>query len=215
MAVTLTATGDDRRALVRRGQTLEYITVGYNSIEGVVAIGSGLIAGSVALIGFGFDSAIEVISGLALLWRLYGDADEERRERFERRALRIVGISFLILAAYVLYDAAKSLIRREPPDESIVGIVLAAVSLIIMPLLVRAKRRVARAIGSAALAADATQTEICNWLSAILLGGLLLNATLGWWWADPVAALVMIPMIVKEGIEGLRGEHCDNCHVTH
>ena len=214
VAVTAIATGDDRRALVRRGQTLEYITVGYNSIEGIIAIGSGLIAGSVALIGFGFDSAIEVISGLALLWRLYGDAEEARRELVERRALRIVGVSFLILAAYVLYDAAKSLIRREAPEESIVGIVLAAVSLIIMPLLVRAKRRVARAIGSAALAADATQTEICTWLSAILLGGLLLNATLGWWWADPIAALVMIPMIVREGLEGLRGEHCDDCHVT-
>ncbi len=212
LAVLLNGT-EERRAQIRRGQLLEYFTVGYNCLEGVIAIVSGIIAGSIALVGFGFDSAIEVISGLALLWRLYGDADETRRERAEQRALRIVGASFLILAAYVVFDAIQSLIRRDAPDESMVGIVLAAVSLVVMPLLVRAKRRVARAIGSAALAADATQTQICTWLSAILLGGLLLNATLGWWWADPLAALIMVPMIVKEGLEGLRGEHCDDCHV--
>lgn len=210
VAVALPA--DDRRAQVRRGKQLEYLTVGYNSLEGLIAVASGLLAGSIALVGFGFDSVIEVISGLALLWRLYGDADESKRERVEQRALRIVGVSFLILAAYVLFDAGKSLVRREAPEESIVGITLAAVSLVVMPLLVRAKRRVARAIGSAALAADAQQTQICTYLSAILLAGLLLNATLGWWWADPIAALVMVPIIVKEGLEAVRGEHCDDCH---
>lgn len=203
---------DARRAQVQRGKFLEYITVGYNSLEGVIAVAFGLLAGSIALVGFGFDSIIEVISGLALLWRLYADVDEARRERVEQRALRIVGVSFMILAAYVAYEAITSLVRRDAPDESMVGIVLAAVSLVIMPLLVRAKRRVARAIRSAALEADAAQTQICTYLSAILLGGLLLNATLGWWWADPVAALVMLPIVVKEGWEALRGEHCDDCH---
>lgn len=203
---------DARRAQIRRGKLLEYFTVGYNSLEGVIAIAAGLFAGSIALVGFGFDSAIEVISGLVLLWRLYGDADESRRERIEARALRIVGISFFILGAYVTYDAIASLIRREAPEESIVGIVLAAISVVVMPLLVRAKRRVARSIGSRALAADASQTQICTYLSAILLGGLVLNAAAGWWWADPIAALVMVPIIVKEGWEAIRGEHCDDCH---
>ncbi len=211
VAATLNGT-EERRVQIRRGQLLEYFTVGYNSLEGVIAVAAGIIAGSVALVGFGFDSAIEVISGLALLWRLYGDADENRRERIEQRALRIVGVSFFILGAYVTFDAVKLLARREAPEESIVGIVLAAVSVVVMPLLVRAKRRVARSIGSAALNADATQTQICTYLSAILLGGLVLNAAVGWWWADPIAALVMVPIIVKEGWEGIRGEHCDDCH---
>jgi divalent metal cation (Fe/Co/Zn/Cd) transporter len=206
----MTAEAMERPALIRRGKLLEYATIGYNSLEGIIAIAAGLLAGSVALVGFGFDSVIEVISGATLLWRLYADVDEHRRERVEQRALRIVGWSFLLLAAYVLFDAGKALIRREPPDESIIGIVLAAVSLVVMPLLVRAKRRVARAIGSKALEADATQTAICTWLSAILLGGLLLNALAGWWWADPVAALVMIPIIVREGLEGIRGERCED-----
>ncbi len=203
---------EERRVQIRRGRLLEYFTVGYNSLEGVIAIAFGILAGSIALVGFGFDSVIEVISGFALLWRLYGDADESRRERMEERALRIVGVSFFILGAYVTFEAVKALVRREAPEESIVGIVLAAVSVVVMPLLVRAKRRVARSIGSAAMHADATQTQICTYLSAILLGGLVLNATLGWWWADPLAALVMVPIIVKEGWEAVRGEHCEDCH---
>ena len=206
----MTAEVMDRPAMIRRGKLLEYATIGYNSLEGVIAIAAGVIAGSVALVGFGFDSVIEVISGATLLWRLYADVDEARREQVEQRALRIVGVSFLLLAAYVLFDAGKALLRREPPDESIVGIVLAAVSLVVMPLLVRAKRRVAKAIGSRALDADATQTALCTYLSAILLGGLLLNAFAGWWWADPVAALVMVPIIVREGLEGIRGERCED-----
>lgn len=209
---TLLHGADDRRVQIRRGKLLEYFTVGYNSLEGIVAIAAGMFAGSIALIGFGFDSAIEVISGCALLWRLYGDADESRRERIEQRALRIVGVSFFLLGAYVTFDAVKSLLRHEAPEESIVGIVLAAVSVVVMPLLVRAKRQVARSIGSAALRADAMQTQICTYLSAILLAGLGLNAAVGWWWADPLAALVMVPIIVKEGWEAVRGEHCDDCH---
>lgn len=208
----MTAEVIDRPALIRRGKLLEYATIGYNSLEGIIAIAAGLLAGSVALVGFGFDSVIEVISGATLLWRLYADVDETRREQVEQRALRIVGWSFLLLAAYVTFDAGKAIIRREPPDESMLGIVIAALSLVVMPLLVRAKRRVAAAIGSKALDADATQTALCTYLSAILLGGLLLNALAGWWWADPVAALVMVPIIVKEGLEGIRGERCeDDC----
>jgi divalent metal cation (Fe/Co/Zn/Cd) transporter len=204
----------NRPALIKKGRNLEYFTIGYNSLEGLIAVGAGLIAGSIALVGFGFDSLIEVTSGAVLLWRLHADVDEARRERVEAISLRIVGICFVVLAVYVSYDSVKSLIRREAPLESIVGIVLAAVSLIIMPLLVRAKRKVARGINSGALMADSKQTELCTYLSALLLGGLLLNALLGWWWADPVAALIMVPIIVKEGIEGLRGETCydDECH---
>ena len=205
----------NRADLVRRGRHLEYFTIGYNSLEGLIAILAGLFAGSIALVGFGFDSLIEVTSGAVLLWRLHSDVDEVRRERVEAIALRIVGACFVVLAIYVSYDSIKSLIRREAAEESLVGIVLATVSLIVMPLLVRAKRKVARGIKSYALMADSKQTELCTYLSAILLGGLLLNALLGWWWADPVAALIMVPIIVKEGIEALRGETCCDegaCH---
>ena len=205
----------NRDVLVRRGRKLEYFTIGYNSLEGLIAVAAGLMAGSIALVGFGFDSLIEVTSGATLLWRLHADVNEERRERVEAISLRIVGACFVLLAIWVTYDSIKSLIRRDAPEESLVGIVLAAVSLVIMPLLVRAKRKVARAINSGAMMADSKQTELCTYLSAILLGGLLLNALLGWWWADPVAALIMVPIIVKEGIEALRGETCCDegaCH---
>ncbi|MGI9067956.1 MAG: cation diffusion facilitator family transporter [Pyrinomonadaceae bacterium] len=197
-----------RPALIKKGRYLEYFTIAYNSLEGLIAVAAGLIAGSIALVGFGFDSLIEVTSGAVLLWRLHADVDEERRERVEAISLKIVGICFVVLALYVSYDSIKSLVRREVPEESLVGIVLAAVSLVIMPLLFRAKRRVARAIKSNALMADSKQTELCTYLSAILLGGLLLNAVVGWWWADSVAALVMVPIITKEGIEALRGDTC-------
>ena len=196
-----------RAHVVRRGRRLEYLTVAWNSLEGVVAVAAGLAAGSVALVGFGFDSVIEVSSGAALLWRLHMDAPEER-ERAERLALKLVGLSFLALAAYVAFDAVKSLLRREPPEASYVGIALAALSLVVMPLLARAKRGVAAKIKSRALEADSRQTDICAYLSAILLGGLALNAGFGWWWADPLAALVMTPIIVREGVEALRGETC-------
>jgi len=186
---------------------LEYFTIGYNSLEGLIAITAGLIAGSIALVGFGFDSLIEVTSGSVLLWRLHADVNEERRDRAEEISLRIVGACFILLAIYVSYDSVTSLIRREAPEESLVGIGL-AVSLVVMTLLVRAKRKVARAIKSKALIADSKPTELCTYLSAILLGGLLFNALLGWWWADPIAALVMVPIITKEGIEALRGDTC-------
>jgi divalent metal cation (Fe/Co/Zn/Cd) transporter len=193
---------------VRRGLLLEYLTVGWNSLEGIIAIAAGLAAGSIALVGFGLDSAIEVSSGLALLWRLRQDWNEERRERVERLTLRLVGLSFVALAAYVGWESAGALAGREPPDESLTGIVLAAVSVIAMPLLARAKRKVAAQLGSSAMTADAKQTEFCMYLSAILLAGLGLNALAGWWWADPAAALVMVPIIGREGIEALRGKTC-------
>lgn len=205
----------ERSKLVAKGRRLEYFTIAYNSLEGLIAVAAGLIAGSIALVGFGFDSLIEVTSGSILLWRLHADVDEARRERIEAISVRLVGACFIVLALYVTFDSVKALIRREAPGESIVGIVLAAVSLVVMPLLVRAKRRVASGINSRALMADSKQTELCTYLSAILLGGLVLNALLGWWWADPVAALIMVPIIVKEGLEGLRGETCCDegaCH---
>jgi divalent metal cation (Fe/Co/Zn/Cd) transporter len=198
----------DRAQLVSRGRKLEYFTIGYNSLEGIIAIVAGLIAGSIALVGFGFDSLIEVTSGGVLLWRLHADLNEAGRERVEAISLRIVGACFILLAVYVAFDSTKALWKHETQNESIPGIILAAVSVVVMPLLVRAKRKVARGIKSNALMADSKQTELCTYLSAILLGGLLLNALLGWWWADPVAALVMVPIIANEGIEALRGETC-------
>lgn len=173
-----------------------------------MALIAGFLAGSVALVGFGLDSAVEVSSGAVLLWRLRADAHEIRRERSERLALRLVGVCFIALAAYVGYEAVGSLISRSIPERSVVGIVLAAVSLVVMPILAKAKRRVAGWIDSSALVADARQTEFCTYLSAILLGGLLLNALFGWWWADPAAGLIMVPVILKEGVDGLRGKTC-------
>jgi divalent metal cation (Fe/Co/Zn/Cd) transporter len=198
----------DRSKLVQRGRALEYFTVAYNSLEGLISIVAGLIAGSVSLVGFGLDSAIEVTSGAALLWRLHQDGNESRRERLERISLRVVGWAFIALAAYITFDSGLTLARHEVPQRSIPGIVIAAISLVVMPLLAREKRRVARGISSAAMKADSRQTDFCTYLSAILLGGLLLNALLGWWWADPVAGLVMVPIIAKEGADAIRGRGC-------
>lgn len=200
----------DRADAVRHGRFLEYLTIIWNLIEGIVSVAAGLLAGSVALVGFGFDSFIESASGGALLWRLHLD-QPERREQAEKFALKLVGFSFLLLAAYVTVDAVKSLINREPPEATYLGIGIAALSLVVMPILARAKRRVAKTLHSHAMEADARQTDICTYLSAILLVGLLLNALFGWWWADPVAALIMIPIVAKEGIEALRGETCGDC----
>lgn len=202
-----------RAVVVRRGLRLEYLTIAWNSLEAVIAVFFGIIAGSIALVGFGLDSVIEVSSGTVLLWRLRADRHDERREHAERVALKLVGASFLALAAYVAVDAAKTLWLRESPEKSIVGIALAVVSLIVMPLLARAKRRVAADLSSRAMHADSRQTDLCAYLSAILLGGLVLNALLGWWWADPAAGIIMTPIIAFEGIKALRGEPCaDACH---
>jgi divalent metal cation (Fe/Co/Zn/Cd) transporter len=201
----------DRTPIVRRGRRLEYFTIAWNTLEGLVAVVAGAIAGSISLIGFGIDSFIEVTSGSVLLWRMSVDAEVHRRELNERQALRIVGVCFLLLAAYIAYESALDLWSRRAPERTIPGIILACVSLVVMPLLSRAKRKVGRALGSAAMHADAKQTEFCTYLSAILLAGLLLNALFGLWWADPVAALIMVPIITKEGIEGLQGKACDEC----
>jgi divalent metal cation (Fe/Co/Zn/Cd) transporter len=198
----------ERRATVQRGRRLEYFTIAWNTLEGLVAIAAGIIAGSVSLVGFGMDSFIEVASGAALLWRMSADADEQQRERIERIALRIVGACFLGLAVYVGYDAANDLLRKRAPEHSLPGIILACVSLVVMPLLSRAKQDVASNLKSAAMRADAKQTQFCTYLSAILLGGLVLNAAFNLWWADPVAGLVMVPIIAKEGVQGLRGDTC-------
>jgi divalent metal cation (Fe/Co/Zn/Cd) transporter len=198
----------DRASAVHRGTLLEYVTVAYNSLEGLIGIGAGLVAGSIALVGFGFDSIVEVTSGAALLWRLRADVDPARRERVEAASLHIVGICFLALALYIAYDSVRMLFGHDAPERSLPGIVLAMASLVVMPILARAKRRVARRIASSALAADARQTELCMYLSAILLAGLVLNAMFGWWWADPTAALLMVPVVVREGVKSLRGRAC-------
>jgi divalent metal cation (Fe/Co/Zn/Cd) transporter len=199
---------EQRVRATRAGRRLQYLTIAWNSAECAVALGAGFLAGSIALVGFGFDSAIEVASSLAAVWRLARDPDPERRERAERRTLRIIGACFLLLAAYVLYEAVEALWARQAPERSIVGIVLAALSLGAMPALAHFKRRIARRLDSGALEAETRQTEICAWLSAILLVGLGLNAWLGWWWADPVAALGMVPLIAWEGWQALSGRTC-------
>jgi divalent metal cation (Fe/Co/Zn/Cd) transporter len=208
-AASCSGTCGSRAADARRGRHLEYLSLGWSLTEAAVAIGAGLVAGSSALIGFGADSIIETFSGGILLWRLQSHEADERRERI---ALKIVGASFFLIAAYVAIDAARDLILRQAPHASLVGIILSVVTLIVMPLLARAKHRVAARLESRALRADSRQTSLCAWLSGILLCGLLLNALLGWWWADPVAALIMVPIIAREGIEALRGETCTACH---
>lgn len=193
----------DRAGLVRRGLLLSYFTIAYNSLEAVVALLAGLVSGSVALVGFGVDSAIEVTSSGASQWRLRRDLDENRRHRVEVITHRIIGASFLFLALYVSGDSIRSLVTRDAPDRSLLGIGLLLLSVAVMPILARAKHRVAVAMNSDALKADAMQTSLCAYLSVIALAGLGLNALFGWWWADPVAALAMVPIIVKEGWEGV------------
>jgi divalent metal cation (Fe/Co/Zn/Cd) transporter len=201
----------DRTTLARRGRRLEYFTIGWNLIEGGVAIAAGAMAGSISLVGFGVDSFIEVASGAALLWRMSVDADVHRREHNERVALRIVGLSLLALAIYIAYEGIRDLVTQQAPEHSIIGIVVACAALVVMPLLSRAKRAVGSVLDSRAMHADAAQTDFCAYLSAILVCGLLLNALLGWWWADPAAALIMAPIIGKEGIEALQARRCQGC----
>lgn len=199
-------TSDGNRALlITRGRRLEYFTLGYNILEGLISVGAGVLAGSVALVGFGVDAFIESLSGSVLLWRLQGGDKGEAREQL---ALRLVGTSFLLLAAYIAFDAAKSLLNREPPETSYLGIGVTVLSLFVMPILARAKHQVGMELNSRAMQADAKQTDLCVYLSYILLVGLGLNALFGWWWADPMAALIMVPIIAKEGFEALRGEAC-------
>jgi cation diffusion facilitator family transporter len=204
-----------RRELHRRALRLEYFTVGWNVIEGVVAIGAGLLAGSVALVGFGVDSSIEVISALGLLWRLHKagpEATVAEESGAERRALYVVAATFFLLAAYITFEAVTSLLGREEPDRSTVGLVLSVLSLVIMPALAYMKQRAGREMGSRALVADAAETWVCSYLSLALLAGVGLYAVFGWWWADPVGALAMLPVILWQGWETLgeareRDEH--------
>lgn len=197
--------GPQRALLVRRGLGLSVAALVLVSLEATVSLYAGIAAGSVALLGYGVDSVIEFISGVASLWRLATDHHAARRARAEGLSRRTIGVCFLALAVYVLADAIVTIVRREAPHPSGLGIAVAIFSLVAMPTLARAKRRVAVGLDSSALASDAAQSSLCAYLSAVLLGGLALNALFGWWWADPVAALVMTPIIVNEGIQTLRG----------
>jgi divalent metal cation (Fe/Co/Zn/Cd) transporter len=197
-----------RQDVALRGKRLEYFTIGWNTLEGLVAVVAGALAGSISLVGFGIDSFIEVTSGTVLLWRMSVDADALKRERNEKLSVRIVGFCFLALALYIGYESVSDLVSRKAPEHSIPGIVLACVSLVVMPVLSRAKKKVATGLGSSAMHADAKQTDFCVYLSAILLIGLLLNAMLGWYWADPLAGLIMVPIIAKEGFDGMRARAC-------
>jgi len=195
----------DHADATRAGRRIEYLSIAWTSLEALAGIIAGIVAGSIALIGFGVDSVIEIASSAILLWRL---ADHELGAQRERTALRLIGISFLLLAAYIAYESIESFVRRRPPGVSYFGLAFSAICLVAMPLLARAKRRIASRLHSAALQAEAMQSSICGYLAAILLGGLALNALFGWWWADPVAAILMVPIIAKEGVEALRGETC-------
>lgn len=192
--------------LVRRARLLAWITIAWNVAEAVVAIAAGLAASSIALVGFGLDSTVEVMSAVVIVWQLQG-APEDR----ERRALQLIAVSFFALAAYVVVQSSYDLLSRSAPDASVVGIVLATASLVVMPLLAKAKRRNGRAMASAAVVADSNQTQLCAYLSAILLVGLVLNAVAGWWWADPLAAIGIAVLAVREGREAWRGDTCDSC----
>lgn len=201
----------DRWSLVARGLRLEYLTVGWNLVEGVIAISAALAAGSVALLGFGIDSFVESASAGILIWRLTAErrtTDHERMEAVEGRAQRLVALSLYGLAAYLLFDSAKTVIGQERPDPSVVGIGLTAVTVGFSRWLARAKRRAAIALGSRALQADAFQQSACWWLSLVTLTGLALNGALGWWWADPAAAIGMTYFLVREGREAWEGEDC-------
>ncbi|MBA2697553.1 MAG: cation transporter [Nocardioidaceae bacterium] len=193
-----------RRKLGRRAQLLAGASVAYNLIEALIAITAGAVAGSIALVGFGLDSMVEVSSGLVILWQFRHPLPESR----ELRALKLIGVSFFGLALYVTFESVRSLVGNAEPNPSTVGIVLASASLVVMPTLSWAQRRTGRALGSSSVVADSKQTLLCTYLSAVLLIGLLLNATLGWSWADPVVGLVIAGVAVREGVEAWRGETC-------
>ena len=201
----------DRAALLRYGLRLEYATVGWNIIEGLVAVTAAWAAGSVALLGFGIDSFVETASGLILIWRLRAEdrlTDPEAIERLDQRAHKLVGGSLFVLAAYIAFEAVETLVTRGRPDPSVAGIIITSLSIGVMWWLARAKRRTAARLQSRALAADSFQTTACWWLSVITLIGIGANAGLGWWWADPTAALAMTYFLIKEGREAWRGEDC-------
>jgi divalent metal cation (Fe/Co/Zn/Cd) transporter len=197
----------DRVLQTRAGRRVEYLSIAWTSLEAIIGVGVGIAAGSVALIAFGADSIIEVASSCVLLWWL-ADGSIDR----DRVAHRLVGGCFFALAVYIAVDASMDLLKGEARRATYFGIICAAACVIVMPVLARAKRRVAAQLNSQALHADSHQSDICAYLSLILLLGLALNAILGWWWADPVAALCMLPIIIREGIAGLRGKTCPHAH---
>lgn len=208
----MTILSRDRARLLIRGLRLEYLTVGWNVVEGIVAIAAALAAGSVALLGFGIDSFVETASGVIIIWRLVAEqrgADPERTEAVERRAQRLVAASLVALAVYIVYDAVTTLVAGERPAPSPLGVAVAGFSLGVMWWLARAKRRTAIALGSRAMEADAFQTTACWWLSLAVLIGVGLNTAFGLWWADPVAALVIPVFLLREAREAWAGEDCD------
>lgn len=208
----MVALSSDRSQLVRRSRLLSWTTIGWNTVEGVVAIASGIVAGSVALIGFGVDSYVEVFAGVVILWRLSKEAHGHTvSEAAERRAVKLIAATFIILAVGIAIESARKLLTGEHPHESTVGIGLTIVSLIVMPLLSRAKRRVGQQLDSRAIQADATETLLCVWLSAIVLVGLVLNAAFGWWWADPIAGFGIVYVAGREGLEHWKAEEVDDC----
>lgn len=200
------ATAQVTGPLVRRAVRLEYFTIAWNILEATVAIGAGIAAGSIALVGFGFDSSIESFAAAVVLWQLRGARHEER----EQRALRLIAVTFFVLAGYVVFESVRDLVTNSEPETSVVGIGVAVVSIIVMPTLGFAKRRLAERLGSQVLRADAAETFLCSWLSVILLAGLVLNGTVGWWWADPVAALGIAWLALREGREAWSGEDEDD-----
>ncbi|MBG0832009.1 cation transporter [Planomonospora sp. ID67723] len=200
-------TAERRAALNRRSLRLAYATAGYNLLEGVVALAAGAASSSSALLGFGLDSFIEVSSAAVVIWQFRSRLPEAR----ERLALRLIAVSFFALAAWVGLAAVRSLSGGGEAGPSAAGVALAAVSVVVMPLLMRAKRRTGRELGSATVVADSTQTLLCAYLSAVLLAGLVLNAAFGWSWADPIAALVIAAVAIREGLQAWKGEQCDDC----
>jgi divalent metal cation (Fe/Co/Zn/Cd) transporter len=201
--ISLTVGRTDRRRLARRAALLAWFTIGWNTIEGIVAVGAGIAAGSIALVGFGLDSGVEVFAGAVVVWQLRGLSEDK-----EQRALRLIAVSFFALAAYTIAEASRDLLDGDHAATSLVGVVLAAVSLLVMPALAVAKRRTGRQLGNTVVVADSTETALCSYLSAILLGGLVLNAAVGWWWADPLAALGIAALAIRDGREAWHGETC-------
>lgn len=191
---------------VRRIRLYNNLTLGWNVVEGVVAVAAGIAASSISLIAFGLDSGVEVSTSLVLMWRLAQERGGGCMTEHDRRATRGIALCFAGLALYVGYEAATQLVDRQPPDVSAVGIVLATVSMVTMPVLARAKKRLGPVLGSQAVVSESRQTELCAWLSAVVLAGLALNATLGWWWADPTAALVLAAFAAREAVRTWRAD---------
>lgn len=200
----------DRHEAVRRVRRYNNLTIGWNVIEGIVALGAGIVAGSISLIAFGLDSGVEVSTSLVLAWRLAQERRGGCMSGYDRRATRWIAICFAVLALYVAFEATAQLVARREPDVSMVGIVLAAASVIVMPLLARAKKRLGPTLGSQAVVSESRQTELCAWLSAVVLVGLGLNATLGWWWADPIAALALAGFATFESIRTWRADSLED-----